>query len=663
MRIRSLLISTVGACVALTLVAGVFIAGAAKAEHDAGEIQSRAQSTSHEVSGLLVLTQEYARHFEDRSAQQWHLRHSVIAATLQASDAEHGGVALRELRSVTQSIPELFDRLEDLPQGGDAFTLRRREVLVDQLLTSTQAMSDFAYQWYQEADRQREDAERSFHLTMLLLPGLMLAMMIVIAFAVRQRVLRPMRALDEATTRVAQGDLTVRTAIARRDEFGDLSRRFDSMTEALARSDAQLRESGRRLRDITDNIPAMIGYFDSEERCLFANSTVLKANGYTEEDTTKHTLRSGIGEEAYALHAPHVARVLAGEVADFEGHLVRKGVDMYFQAHFVPDLTPEGTVRGFYVMTFDVTPVRQAEKERARSEQQLRAITDNLPVLISYLDHDERIRFANETFRPWLHLDPAQLIGKRMRDVVNPELYEARRPYLERALAGERVAFEQQSHAFDTTRTTQTTYIPDVDEAGAVRGVYTLSADVTALKDVERRLQALARFDTLTRLPNRLQLNERLPEALARAQRSGQALTAMFLDIDKFKAINDSLGHAAGDEVLREFALRLQKSVRTTDTVARLAGDEFVVVLEGLRTEEEALAVASKIIAAVNLPMPVAGTNLEVSTSIGIAYHAPADEVSTAESLLEAADQALYAAKNAGRNTFKVARLPAESAA
>ena len=199
----------------------------------------------------------------------------------------------------------------------------------------------------------------------------------------------------------------------------------------------------------------------------------------------------------------------------------------------------------------------------------------------------------------------------------------------------------------------QTSYIPDIAGDGTVRGVYALSTDVSAMKAVERDLLALARFDTLTGLANRHQFNEKLPQAMARAQRSGEALALLFLDVDHFKTVNDRYGHAMGDGVLREFAARLLQSVRTTDTVARLAGDEFVVILEGVHGDEEPQAVARKILVRIAGTFRVEGRDLAVSTSIGIAlYHG--EPIGTAE-LLAKADEALYAAKHAGRNTFHLA--------
>ena len=135
-----------------------------------------------------------------------------------------------------------------------------------------------------------------------------------------------------------------------------------------------------------------------------------------------------------------------------------------------------------------------------------------------------------------------------------------------------------------------------------------------------------------------------------------RSLALMYLDIDHFKSINDSQGHAAGDEVLKAFAQRLQQSVRTTDTVARLGGDEFVVILEGVGSHEEAQIVARKIVANVARPLQVEGRTLTLTTSIGIAFRREilAADPATAEAMIGRADAALYAAKKAGRNTWRV---------
>jgi diguanylate cyclase (GGDEF)-like protein/PAS domain S-box-containing protein len=288
-----------------------------------------------------------------------------------------------------------------------------------------------------------------------------------------------------------------------------------------------------------------------------------------------------------------------------------------------------------------------------QSEQRLRAITDNLPVLIAYMDAEERVEFCNQTCHTWLGLDPKAIVGLSMRDAWGPEIYAQRQPYLRRALSGEKVEFEVDREALGKTRTLHNVYLPDITPEGNVKGVFMLSTDLTEVKTVERQLSQLARFDALTGLANRHQFNEKLPDALARSQRTGEALALMFLDIDHFKSVNDTFGHATGDGVLREFAERLRQCVRATDTVARLAGDEFVVILENVHSEAEPQFVARKIVGQINRPFDIEGREIVVTTSVGIAFHRGAGV--SPEELLARADKALYAAKSAGRNTYQLA--------
>jgi diguanylate cyclase (GGDEF)-like protein len=179
-------------------------------------------------------------------------------------------------------------------------------------------------------------------------------------------------------------------------------------------------------------------------------------------------------------------------------------------------------------------------------------------------------------------------------------------------------------------------------------------------EEADAKLSRLARFDTLTLLPNRLSFNEKLPEAIARSERSGALLALMFLDVDRFKAINDTHGHETGDGVLRLFASRVQSAVRETDTVARLAGDEFVIILEGLHNTTEAETVAGKILTSLHEPFRVGSLTLPVSSSIGIAIRATGQL--DPDELLHQADSALYVAKRAGRNRFHLGKAESSTA-
>ncbi len=187
------------------------------------------------------------------------------------------------------------------------------------------------------------------------------------------------------------------------------------------------------------------------------------------------------------------------------------------------------------------------------------------------------------------------------------------------------------------------------DDKGALNYV-ALFADITAIKQSERQMEYLAHHDLLTGLPNRLLLNARLGHALERAQRDGTHIAVMVVDLDRFKQINDTLGHPVGDLVLQLAAARMAGLLRKSDTVARLGGDEFVIVQEPVESPHEAETLAQRIIEAVKAPFDAAGHALHVTSSVGISlYPGNGDDMAT---LLRHADAAMYKAKDLGRDTF-----------
>ncbi|MCX8016873.1 MAG: diguanylate cyclase [Rhodocyclaceae bacterium] len=187
---------------------------------------------------------------------------------------------------------------------------------------------------------------------------------------------------------------------------------------------------------------------------------------------------------------------------------------------------------------------------------------------------------------------------------------------------------------------------------GRFMGRRASNCDITELKEAEARIRQLAYYDTLTGLPNRRLLLDRLTHALAQAKRFGRSMAVMFLDLDRFKQINDTLGHAAGDDLLKQVAGRLTGCVRAGDTVARPGGDEFVIVLTEVSHPEDAARVAEKILAAFAAPVIIAGQPWPITTSIGIAGY-PVNGPDDVEELMKKADMAMSAAKEAGRNTWR----------
>lgn len=180
--------------------------------------------------------------------------------------------------------------------------------------------------------------------------------------------------------------------------------------------------------------------------------------------------------------------------------------------------------------------------------------------------------------------------------------------------------------------------------------IATLFEDITERRKSEQKIQQMAYFDPLTGLPNRVLFYDRLKQAIARTSREKKALAVLFLDLDRFKNINDSLGHSAGDQLLIEVTRRLGRQIRSCDTLARLGGDEFVVVVTNLGETLNATCVAQSLIDAIQPPFLIAGRELHVTTSIGIALFP--DDGNDAETLVKHADLAMYSSKESGRNRY-----------
>lgn len=330
----------------------------------------------------------------------------------------------------------------------------------------------------------------------------------------------------------------------------------------------------------------------------------------------------------------------------------KSGNYVWIEAHarLVPTIESNGQPEIFCTGR-DVTHRIEAEQTLAENQRRLIAITDNLPAFVMHVDTNERYTFANEPTCRTMGFDQAAMIGMSVRELVGAVNYEQIKPRIDAALRGETVTFEIERALSGQRHHYQSTYVPDLDADGKVVGFYVMSSDVSQLKRTEHELRLLARFDGLTGLANRFHFNESAELALARHRRSEPPLALLYLDIDLFKQINDSLGHAVGDDVLREFAQRLKGCLRVTDFAARLGGDEFVALVEDVDAPEILELIARKMIAAMQQPTVVDGNELRVTASIGIAF---CRRMSTnRDELLHIADEALYAAKAAGRNTCR----------
>ena len=294
-----------------------------------------------------------------------------------------------------------------------------------------------------------------------------------------------------------------------------------------------------------------------------------------------------------------------------------------------------------------------SKQQLRRSEDELRTITDNIPAMVAFIDADLHYRFVNRNYDRWLGLKPELMIGRSAAEVHDPATYEALRPDLERALAGQSFAVDHHvaGHTSGRGRWFNVMYMPKVAEDGSVSGVYVLSNDITEVVDAEGRALFLAQHDELTTLPNRAAFQAAVDRALDHCVIEEGQIAVIFVDVDRFKVINDTLGHAAGDHLLQTLATRMRQVVRGKDVVARMGGDEMCVLLHDVRDAAHASEIAERILGALRMPVELRpGMQHHVTVSAGIAVY-PHDGTDVA-TLLRHADIAMYRAKAAGRDGY-----------
>lgn len=290
-----------------------------------------------------------------------------------------------------------------------------------------------------------------------------------------------------------------------------------------------------------------------------------------------------------------------------------------------------------------------------RSEDfQFRALMENTEDSIYFKDRDCRLLRVSRRMAVSLGFaDASELIGKTDIDLFGEAF--GQRTYLEdlRIMESNEPIIglvESRPISLSETNWTLTTKVPLHDSAGNVVGLLGITREINELKRNELNLQHLATHDPLTGLPNRYLMIDRLSQTLALSQRIGTIFAVLFLDVDDFKAINDARGHEFGDLVLRALAATFVRTVRASDTVARIGGDEFVIILERLGRPEDAGLVADKILRSLVKRFTLEHHRVKTSVSIGISVHP--DNGSDAEVLLRAADYAMYLAKDQGKNRW-----------
>ncbi len=324
-----------------------------------------------------------------------------------------------------------------------------------------------------------------------------------------------------------------------------------------------------------------------------------------------------------------------------------------FEGRIVPvDLTIDGC-KVVVFLARDITERKQAEAALRDNLEKYRALVEMTQDFVWEVDANGVYTYCSPQSLTILGYRPDEIVGKTPFDLMPPDVAErvARRfrDFLERQSpfnSLENVNLHKNGHPV----VLETGGVPFFDETGRLAGFRGIDRDISDRKRAAARLEQLARFDQLTQLPNRHLFSEELTQRLLEAERLNEQLALLFIDLDHFKIINDSMGHDAGDNILRQVAARFSAQLRPYDTLARFAGDEFVLLLPHVRDNGEAASVAEKLLKNLEPPFDINGQEAFVSGSIGISIF-PHDGLIEGE-LLQHADTAMYRAKEAGRRRY-----------
>lgn len=300
----------------------------------------------------------------------------------------------------------------------------------------------------------------------------------------------------------------------------------------------------------------------------------------------------------------------------------------------------------------DISRFKSIEKNLRLSEERYRILVDNQIDLVVMIDVEGNIQFTGPSLSRLLGIPEPELVGCPLFSLIAGSQDERMLEKLQNRSCHSQACYEEFSmQTKGGLRWFGWSVKTVVDTESSITGYICIGRDVTEQKQAEMSIQQLAYYDNLTGLPNRVLLQDRLLQALSQTKRVSGKSAVLFLDLDRFKNINDSLGHSVGDELLKQVALRLKDNIRDADTVARQGGDEFVVVLNKIEHSRQAAKVASKIIAALSQPFLINGQSLCTGASIGISVYP--DDGQDVGSLLKHADMAMYLAKECGRGKFK----------
>jgi diguanylate cyclase (GGDEF)-like protein/PAS domain S-box-containing protein len=419
----------------------------------------------------------------------------------------------------------------------------------------------------------------------------------------------------------------------------------------LNQSTRALQRSHRQLDSIADNLGEGVVAFNGRQQLYFINRRARELLGNPDLDGKGIDVQDVLFRNTSGLNNEKLLRAVRERQA-YSGENWLSNGNTLLPATLIGAPLPEEGGEGTYVLSFrDLT-----ENKRTEARLQLAShVFDSLAEAMVITDHHGRIQFVNPAFSNITGFSESEALGRRPGDLVGSGLHDAAffSTMWQSLLTHGQWHGEIINRRKDGRRYTEWLSISAVRDAIGHPVQYVgLFSDITERKEAEAHIHHLAYHDPLTGLANRLLFRDRLDTALRQSNRNDRSLAVLILDLDRFKLINDSLGHEAGDTLLIEVARRMAMTVRECDTLARLGGDEFALLMPEIRSPDDAISVARKLIQSLLPEFILNDQEVFATTSIGISVYP--DHGESGELLLRNADVALYAAKNSGRNTWKM---------
>ncbi len=424
---------------------------------------------------------------------------------------------------------------------------------------------------------------------------------------------------------------------------------------------AALRESEARFRMLLDASPEAIFGVDTQGLCTFVNPACLDMLGYTEAEMLGKSVHALIHHthpdgQPYPKEHCHIrCSTLQGQSThvDNEVHW-RKDGSSFPVEYWSRPMYRNGELVGAVVNFVDITERRRAEKALRESEARFRAMAEHSADWIWSLDIQGRHTYSNQRGIANLGYSVDAFLAMDPTSLVHPDDLPLHHKTFMNAIAtqeGWRNIVLRWRHRSGSYRMFESSASALFSETGQLIGFQGVDRDITERRQAEARIEFLAHHDVLTGLPNRVLLRDRFEQAVAMADRSRSHVAMLFLDLDNFKVVNDTLGHVAGDQLLLKAVTRLSRCTRESDTISRQGGDEFILLLHDIPDLETVERIASHILTHLAEPVEINGHVLNTSCSIGIAVYP--EDGKDFDGLLQKADTAMYNAKDAGRNIYR----------